>query len=360
MRRVWQNLVCAGGAVLVLGQPPSVAAQSAGVPRGSAQAAALRGIRATPPLTARLWLSDRKDRDAALVGSADDRIACTDPAAPATVQDVIEKAVIQRAAFELTLDQGALAEAERNRDWVSVYRLLSATLAPALPYLDLPDNNAAEPVWRLGGVMLRIADQTLRGDPAPEARERVVQQYAAAKEIYRHLARAVWSPLGEQARIREVQCLLKMGQSEPARTAIEQIREPLPGDSAYGLYWLTRGWMAAQAGDTNAALDAAVLSLAFENKDIESFPDALLLSGHCYEALQEWHRARDVFFEVASLFPGTDWADDAARDLERVLATGRTGTPEDVSVEGAFFGYREDLEELSRTLLKNRAAAGAP
>ncbi len=357
MIRSGHQAIVAVAAVLLLTPPPFAPAQEA-APRGGPAASALRGIRATPPLTARLWLADRKDRDAALVGVADDRIACADPARPAPVQEVIEKAVIQRAAFELTLDQGALAEAERTRDWVSVYRLLNATLAPALPYLDLPDNNAAEPVWRLGGVMLRIADLTLRADASADARARVLQQYSAAQELFGHLGRAAWSPLGELARIREVQCLLKRGETGLAREALDAIREPLPGDSAYGFYWLARGELAEQAGDTNAALDAAVLSLAFESKDIETFPEALLLSGRSYEALGEAHRARDVFFEVASLFPGTDWADDAARDLGRVLASGRTATPEEVSVEGAFFGYRENLEELARALLKNRAAAG--
>ena len=135
------------------------------------------------------------------------------------------------------------------------------------------------------------------------------------------------------------------------------MEEPTPGDDSYGHYWLLKGELADIAGDVTNAMDAAVKSLCFENKDVETFPDALMLSASCYERLDNAYRARDVYFEVAKLFPGTDWAEDALVRLEAILGSGKTAKKEAATAESTFFGLEEDMNALAEALVKERKEA---
>lgn len=326
-------------------------------PSSAGAAPTMQGMKATAPLKARLWLADRKDMDTLLVGVATGKVAYAEVDAPAAIKGVIEMESVQRAYFELEMDYGELAQAERKRDWVGVYRILNSGLTPTMAYLALPDNNAVEPVMQLAGCMMRIAARSERSATTDEEKERVAKQYEAAYGVLQQLAKAEWSPLGSISVIKGAQCLLKMNKPKTAQFYLDEMTEPMPGDAAYGYYWLTQGLLAAQRGETRPAMDAAVLSVDFENKDIETFPDALMLSARCYEELQEWHRARDVYFEVTSLFPNTDWADDAAARLDAVLTGGKTKDKEETLIENVFFGVSEDINELSRKLLEDRVKA---
>jgi tetratricopeptide (TPR) repeat protein len=335
----------------------AVAAAQTSAVRASGTASPMQGVKPTAAIQARLWLADAKDMDVMLVGVATGKVAYASLDAPTVAQGVVQTETIERAFFELALDFGELAQAERKRDWVGVYRILNTGLATAMPYLGLPDNNAVDPVMQMAGCMVRIAARGERQATTEEDRARAVKQYEAAYGVFQQLAKAEWSPLGSISVIKGAQCLLKMNKPKTAQFYLDEMPEPMPGDAAHGSYWLTRGLLAAQRGETRVAMDAAILSVDFENKDIETFPDALMLSARCYEELEEWHRARDVYFEVTSLFPNTDWADDAAARLDAVLKGGKTKAKEDSLIENVFFGVNEDIDELSRTLLKDRAKA---
>lgn len=324
-------------------------------PRASAQSAAMRGIRQTTPLPVHLWFHERKHDNFLLTGESKDKIACAEPSRPETVKEIIEKSAVRKAVFQITLDQIAAGEAEVKQEWETVYRLLNAALAPTLPYLDLPGNNAVDLVWKLGGIMQTIAEQTQKLSGEEEIQKRAARQFAAARQLYLQLAKADWTPLGELAQVVATKCQFRSGAFKEAGTELEKIREPMPGEGTYGHYWLVKGWLEEQAGSVETALNAAVLSLVFENKDVDTFPDALLLTARCYEKLEDWSRARDVNFEVASLFTGTPWADKALASLKRILDAGHSGESEAVSVESAFFGFREDMQELAQELLKKQA-----
>ena len=79
-----------------------------------------------------------------------------------------------------------------------------------------------------------------------------------------------------------------------------------------------------------------------------------MLSADCYEQLGNFYRARDVYFEVAKLFPGTDWAEDAITRLEAVMASGKTSKKEASTAESTFFGLEEDMNALAEALIKER------
>jgi hypothetical protein len=98
-------------------------------------------------------------------------------------------------------------------------------------------------------------------------------------------------------------------------------------------------------------MDAAVKSLCFENKDVDTFPDALLISARCYEEMQEWYRARDVYYEVGRLFPKTDWADAAVSRLDFIMKKELTKDKEKLPIENVFFRFHEDMNKLALELL---------
>jgi len=329
------------------------------VPALAQQAGAnpMQGLKTTKPLEARLWSSDSRDRDVALIGIGKDKLAYANRDKPAVVQGVIALDSVQRAQFELEIDYAELAKAEGRRDWVGVYRVLNAALAPAMPYLTLPDNNAADRVMQMAGAMMRIAARGEREGISDEDRERVAKQYEAAYGVFKQLAEVNWSPIGTLSVIKGSQCLLKIGKPKTAQYYLDEMPEPMPGDVSYGSYWLTQGQLAILRGEIRKALEYSILSVAFEDKDIESFPDALMLSANCYEQQEEWYRARDIYFEVASLFPNTDWADDAAGRLDTILKSGKTVDAEESVIENVFFAVNEDINDLGRKLLEERARA---
>lgn len=346
------GLIALAGGATAQTRPSAAPVLRPGAVAGAAQ---FRGITFATPAKADLWLTDRKDMQVMLVGYGDGKVAYAEVETPGVPRGTIDVDTVARATFELNVDYGLLTQAERQRDWAAYYRLLAPVLLPMLPYLFVPENNAAEPTMSLVECMLKLAAKSEREAVDEEDKAKVLKQYEGIYNILQNLAKVDWSPLGGIATIKGSRCLLKLGKPKTAAFYLDEMMQPSQGDTAYGYYWLVRGLLAEYHGETRAAMDAAVLSVAFETKEIETFPDALLLSARCYEELQEWYRARDVYFEVASLFPNTDWADDAAVRLENILDGEHVKKPEeDLMIESVFFGVSEDINELGRKLLQDR------
>ena len=308
------------------------------------------------PVKARLWTDDDKILATVLLGRADGDVVYAKADSPGKLEGVLPLAKIRRAAFEAAPDLDALVKARRERDDPAMCRVLAAAYGATYPFLDLPGNNAVEPVATLATTMMQVAAKTRREADNDEARARALRQYESASDVLTSLAEARnWSPEGQVAGIKLCQCLLARGKAEDAAKRLDEIPEPMAGDAAYGPYWLTRGLLAERGGDTCEALRCAVLSVDFDNKNGESFPAALLLSARSYGTLGEWYRARDVYFEVARLFPNTDAGDDACAALRSILDGGKTAEPEaDQAVENAFFGVTEDINKLARDFLNKK------
>lgn len=333
--------LCAGGAF---------AQQAARKP------AAKAGPQATPPVRARVYLVDKDtDRNMVLtgIGAGFVMAAAESSSAPPSK---IEFEKIERVDFLFDLDRHAVARATRKSDWGAAIRLMGKAINPALPYLAIPENNVAQDALDLGTYMMRAAEKTSRNARDDAQRAVAKKQYEAAIEVFTKCARAEWCSVGQLGVLKGCRCQLAIGKPKTARYYVDQMEEPQPGDAAYGHYWLVRGEIEAVNGDFRKAMDAAVKSVCFESKDVETFPDALLLSARCYEELFEPHRARDVYFEVAKLFPKTDWSENAKSHLRTLMADGKTSDKETEPIESVFFAFNEDMNELVNELLKESAA----
>ena len=162
-----------------------------------------------------------------------------------------------------------------------------------------------------------------------------------------------WSSVGQLRVLKGCRALLALNKTKTAQFHVNNMAEPMPGDAAYGHYWLIRGELEFRARRYREAMDAVLKSACFENKDVETFPDALLLSARCYEELLEPYRARDVCYEVARLFPRTDWSAQAIERLHAIMDKGLTRNKETSPIENVFFKTGDDVNKLVEQLFKD-------
>ncbi len=319
--------------------------------RGQAATARKPGASKLRPVTAYVSVNNQ-ERLVTFVDRTRDTVSFVLGERPVGARQTIEIAQFDAVFFDLgKIDWGELHMAVRRQQWTRAIRLLAPFITPLLPYLDLPENNGVEYALSMGDYMMRAANLSLQAARTPKQREAAEEQYRRAYTVLRRVQRAEWSSAGQIADLKSLQCLLALDRPQAARKLFQEAIEPNPGDRAYGLYWLIRAQLDLHSEDFRAAMEAAVKSLCFENKDIDTFPDALMISARCYEELLEWYRARDVYYEVARIFPKTDWSRAARARLQFIMDKELTKAEEKSAVETVFFGLQEDMNKLVRDLL---------
>lgn len=273
--------------------------------------------------------------------------------APAGTLSALRLETIQSAWFPIELEEYRIFEATLQRQWETAANILLAPLEPTLPFLILPDNNALAPVMEAGLYLMRAAAAATRGNqgnltPAATA------LYERALRLFSHAAKAEWSPDRQEALLRAAMCQTACGRFEAAEKLLSAARLPDPGDGDYGLYHLARASLLFAQGRALEAANDVALSVAFENKDLRVFPDALLLSARAHEAIMDYYRARDIYFEVARLFGATEWGEIAVERLTEIMANGLTDEKEKANIAKVFFGSVEDVNAVVREFLKRR------
>jgi tetratricopeptide (TPR) repeat protein len=333
-------LVCvAGGAT----------AAWAGDESPSAPARTAAPVISTSPIKAWIWRG-RESHEVTLIGYTEDEVVVAG-AVPNAPGGRILLSQITRARFDLEYDAYEVGKAVRLNDWSGAVRILYPVVKPGFSYVVIPENNVAELAMNVGTYMMRAATKTARaaGDDAGK-QEQAQKQFEAAHEVFKSCARIQWSSAGPVAVLKGCRCLLAMNKTKTAQFHVNQLAEPMPGDAIFGHYWLIRGELEYRAGRFREGLDAALKSVCFENKDAETFPDALLLSARCYEELLEPYRARDVYYEVARLFPRTDWGAVAVDRLKIIMEKGLTRDSEKSPIENIFFKTSDDMNKLVKQL----------
>ena len=311
-----------------------------------------------PPVTAEVTAEKRK-RVITIVGRKDDSLIFTESDTGVGTRLALDTKRMTSTWFDFKYDRADVYLLVRQRSWNKAVKLLLPVIKPTFPYLDLIGNNAVEPAFDLANYMMKGAEKRRLLANDDEAQLALVKkQYASAYAVYKYIENAAWSPLAEMAALKRVQCLLELEKPKTAARLFEGLQDPQVGDRAYGLYWLLAARIHVEHGRFTEAMDASVKSVCFETKDIETFPDALLVSAQCYEELQNWYRARDVYYEVARIFPKTEWAELAQRRLRFIVKQGFTTEDETAAIETVFFGLNEDMNEMVDNLLSRQDAGG--
>lgn len=301
-----------------------------------------------PVVAARVTVA-RVSRNLDLVGRDGAKLLYREAGGPAGAYISMPAEQVESVDFRMTFDDAAYQKAVLARNWAGAAAALMPSVMPLIPYLDLKDNNASEMASACGVAMLKAADSAGRAKSAEP--EKIKSAYMDACRVFRALAKGGGYAGADAAQARAAICLVQAGDARGAARELEAVREPEVGDAVYGLYWLAQARIRLAGGDARGAMTAAVKSLTFENKDVDVFPEALLLSARCYEELLEWHRARDVYYETAKLFSGTEWGDAAKQRLGFIMEKGMTQAREASAIESVFFGLNEDMEGHARALL---------
>lgn len=299
-------------------------------------------------LTATQRSGKNESLDVELVGRQGNKLAYREKGGPKEASLSIELASVVSLDFDLQLEADPFSRALANRNWTVVATSLWPVITPLLPYLDITDNNAAGLAYTMGSAMIKVADGHRKANAEDKARRLYVEAY----KVLEILAKAQWFEDAESARLKGVLCLIAITNYPQAEAQLKAAQTPEIGDASWGLYWYAQAVLKVARGDMREAMNAVTRSLAFENKDIDVFPDALLLSARLYEDLLEPYRARDVYYEVAKVFPDTEWSATAREHLKYIMDKGLTKDPEKSSVEVVFFGLNENVNTKVTALLK--------
>lgn len=258
---------------------------------------------------------------------------------------------IKRVRIEAKYDRSALRKAIGQGQHGAAAAMLVKPLLPTLPFLELPGCNVTPVAMDAVALLMRAAEERLLvGDD--KARTEAMRQYKVALAFAEAVSRADWYEAAEEADCRAVACLVALDQVDKAKERLTDLAIPAETDPAFGWHALARARVLTSEGQWEAALEAAVESLAFETKDIDSFPGAMVISATCYEKLDEWHRARDVYYALGRLFRDTTWEVYAIGRLRRILEQGLTDEEEKQLVHQVFFSGREDLNGQAQSLIE--------
>jgi tetratricopeptide (TPR) repeat protein len=341
-----QQTIIVMALLLGWGAPLAGVAQTA-VPATAAPAAST----GPKPVQAKLVLGkDEKEVD--LVGREKNSLFYRPRGGPEGASMTVKLEEITEGEFVVELDGEAVSKALMAENWPAAAVLLTPVATPLLPYLDIPENNGVPIAIQAGQALMKSARNLMVTGGANL--ERATNVYLRAHQVLKAVSTAEWTPDAEVARLNAIQCLIAVGDLKTAAKDLAAARAPDPGDESFGLYWLAQAQLHYARGQTRAAMDAAVKSLVFDNKNIETFPDALFMTGRCYEDLLEWYRARDVYYEIARLFPATSHATTAREKLKYLMDKGVTKEKESSPVEAVFFGLDEDVNAKVQTLLNGK------
>lgn len=262
---------------------------------------------------------------------------------------------IQSVSFKVDLDELKVQELVARKKWADAANLITKAYFPSFPYLDLYENDAAEYLLDAGSYMVKSArEDMLKSPPGSKLTPDIEKKFSNAYKIFKQVEKADWFPGSKTAQLKAVQCLIFLGNIDKASDRFEEIGEPEMGDISYGLYYMIYGTILYEQKKVKEALDAAIKSLAFDTKDLDSFPDALLLCGKCYEDILDPHRARDVYLETAQLFQKTEWGDEAFKKLKFIMNKGEVKKKETVDVEKVFFDSEEDVNARVEAFIKQK------
>lgn len=339
----WRG-TCAACAVLLAAGPWSQAVL--------AQAPAAAPAAEKPAVVQADLTIDNNLKEVDLVGRQDKTLFYRPRGGPEGASMALKLETVTDGEFTLQYDRQPIARALFAERWAEAASLLLPIVTPLLPYLDINENNGV-PLAMDASLALLKAAKAMPPAADDASKARITALYRRAYSMFKAIGKASWTPDAEIASLRAVECLTAIGDIRQAEEELEAARAPEPGDESYGLYWLVKASIQYTKKQTREAMDSAVKSVVFDNKNIETFPDALFMTARCYEDLLEWYRARDVYYEIVRLFPGTGHATTGRDKLKTLLEKGLTKDKESSPIESVFFGLDEDVNEKVRTLLKS-------
>jgi tetratricopeptide (TPR) repeat protein len=252
---------------------------------------------------------------------------------------------IESVDFITDYDRYKAKVLERKKDYSGAAALTVQSLSDVIPYISLPENNIVDPLFDAGYLYLDAASVYANIKSPQHDKAKADKEYKNAYWVFKKIEKAKWYFGAKIAELNAILCQIRLGELDLAVKNFSEVDEPAFGDAAFGVYWMIDAMIKFKQSKLSEALDSAVKSIVFDTKNINTFPESLLLSGYCYEDMLDNYRARDVYFEAAKLFRDTTEGDIAFSSSQFIRDKKLTAGAEPAGLEKVFFNAVEDTNK---------------
>lgn len=144
---------------------------------------------------------------------------------------------------------------------------------------------------------------------------RAAGQFRAVIPLYREIEKVVPEKSKENVRMWLAYCLVLSDRINEANPIIDSLNEPELNDRLYSLYKLLQGSREHSNENYNGALDFLTRGFVRAQTSYDWVPEMLYLIGDCYARASDLIAARNVWTEIAILYPNSPWAGRAESSL---------------------------------------------
>ena len=144
---------------------------------------------------------------------------------------------------------------------------------------------------------------------------RAAGKYEAVIPLYRQIKTVVPDNVKKNVQMWLAYCLVLADRLDEASPMIEALEEPEPNERLFSLYKLLQGSRAHRGENYGQALDVLTRGFVRAQTSYDWVPEMLYLIGDCYARSEDKLAARNVWTEIAILYPESPWAKSAESSL---------------------------------------------
>lgn len=147
---------------------------------------------------------------------------------------------------------------------------------------------------------------------------RAAGKYEAVIPLYREIETVVSEEVKANVRMWLAYSLVLADRLDEASPMIDALQEPEPKERLFSLYKLLQGSREHREGNYGKALDLLTRGFVRAQTSYVWVPEMLYLIGDCYSRSEDYLAARNVWTEIAILYPDSPWAAQAESSLEKL------------------------------------------
>ncbi len=147
---------------------------------------------------------------------------------------------------------------------------------------------------------------------------RAAGKYESVIPLYRQIETVVSDDVKKNVQMWLAYCLVLADRVDEATPMIEALEEPEPNERLFSLYKLLQGSRAHRGENYGQALDVLTRGFVRAQTSYDWVPEMLYLIGDCYARSEDKLAARNVWTEIAILYPESPWAKSAESSLAQL------------------------------------------
>lgn len=153
---------------------------------------------------------------------------------------------------------------------------------------------------------------------------RAAGKYEAVIPLYRQIETVVPDDVKKNVQMWLAYSLVLADRVDEATPMIDALEEPAPNERLFSLYKLLQGSRAHRGENYGQALDVLTRGFVRAQTSYVWVPEMLYLIGDCYARSEDKLAARNVWTEIAILYPESPWAKSAESSLAQLSQAPQT------------------------------------